>query len=54
VLQEPIGEFNPGDPILIGPTPNANLVVGGEIETTDHQRNELKLDVARLEAPVNT
>jgi len=53
-IQDSIGEFSVGDPILIGPTPNSDLVVGGEIETIDHETNALQLDVSHLEAPLTT
>lgn len=53
-FDEPFGEFDVGDPILIGPTPKSRLVVGGEIETVDPEANELELAVARLEAPLTT
>ncbi|MCD2201446.1 TrmB family transcriptional regulator [Halobacterium sp. KA-4] len=53
-FREPIDDFDVGDPILIGPTPNSELVVGGEITTIDHQTNELQLSVSQLEAPLTT
>jgi len=53
-FSDPIGEFDIGEPILVGPTPNTDLVVGGEIESIDREANELELDVARLEAPLTT
>lgn len=53
-LQESVEKFNVGDPILIGPTPKTELVVGGEIESIDHGANAMELDVSKLEAPLSS
>jgi len=41
-----------GAPVVVGPTPNAGLVIAGQVEATDEGHNELHLGVARLEAPM--
>lgn len=54
MFDDPIDDFSIGDAILIGPTPNSDLVVGGEITVIDHEAHELELDVTQLEAPLTT
>jgi hypothetical protein len=41
-----------GDPVVVGPTPSGSLVLAGEVRLFDDAENELLLDIARTEAPV--
>ncbi|MFB6156310.1 MAG: helix-turn-helix domain-containing protein [Haloferacaceae archaeon] len=41
-----------GDPVVVGPTPSGGLVLAGEVRLFDDAENELLLDLARAEAPV--
>ncbi|UIP01392.1 TrmB family transcriptional regulator (plasmid) [Halobaculum sp. CBA1158] len=47
-----VARFDVGDPVVVGPTPNSALVLAGQVEAIDESRNELNLDVARMEAPL--
>lgn len=51
-FRESVERFNVGDPVVVGPTPSAGLVIAGQVLAVDPGRNELHLDVARLEAPL--
>ncbi|PSQ06857.1 TrmB family transcriptional regulator [Halobacteriales archaeon QS_6_71_20] len=51
-FRESVARFDVADPVVVGPTPNSGLVMAGQVEATDEGRNELHLDVARLEAPL--
>lgn len=51
-FRDPIDHLDVGDAVLIGPTPRSDLVVAGEIVDVDRSRNELSIDVVKLEAPV--
>lgn len=51
-FQQSVSRFDAGDPVVVGPTPNSGLVVAGEVDALDPASNELQLDVARMEAPV--
>lgn len=51
-IQEDVTQFSIGDPIIIGPTPQSDLVLAGQVEEIDAGANQLHLDVARLEAPL--
>ncbi|WP_435064216.1 TrmB family transcriptional regulator [Halobaculum sp. EA56] len=51
-FRESVARFSVGDPVIVGPTPNSGLVLAGQVEAADEGRNELHLDVARLEAPL--
>jgi len=51
-FRESVARFSVGDPVIVGPTPNSGLVLAGQVEAADEGRNELHLDVARLEAPM--
>lgn len=41
-----------GDPVVVGPTPRADLVVGGRVQAVNDTADEVLLDVSVLEAPV--
>jgi hypothetical protein len=41
-----------GDPVVVGPTPTGSLVLAGQVRLFDDAENELLLDVASAEAPV--
>lgn len=41
-----------GDPVAIGPTAQAGLVVAGEVHTTNDTGNRISLTISRMEAPV--
>jgi len=41
-----------GDPVVVGPTPGTGLVVAGEVLVYDDEANDVLLDVAVVEAPV--
>jgi hypothetical protein len=51
-LEESATEFDVGDAVVVGPTPRTQLVVAGQVESFDAATNELCLDVAKLEAPL--
>lgn len=51
-LRESVGRFGVGDPVVVGPTPMAGLAIAGAVEAVDEGRNELRLAVGRLEAPL--
>lgn len=51
-FQEPIEGVEPGDAVVIGPTPHSSLVVAGRVEAVGDAPNELVLDVMKVEAPV--
>lgn len=44
--------ISPGDPVVVGPTPSASLVVAGEVEAVNETGDEVVLDVRRMEAPL--
>jgi len=50
-LHDAVSRFDPGDPVVVGPTPEAGLVVAGSVAARREGTSELLLDVARLEAP---
>lgn len=52
-LQQSAGQIEPGDPVAIGPTPNSNLVIAGELEVINDTADELVVDVAVAEAPLS-
>ena len=51
-FQESFTEFSVGDAVVVGPTPLSKLVVAGVVEAVDNTNNEILLDIARIEAPV--
>lgn len=51
-FQQSIGRFSAGDPVVVGPTPSAGLVLAGQVTAIDEAANELHVEVARMEAPV--
>ncbi|ELY63263.1 Rrf2 family transcriptional regulator [Natrinema versiforme] len=51
-FQQSVRGFEKGDEIAIGPTPVANLVLGGVIVAVNESENMVILDVALLEAPI--
>lgn len=51
-LQATADHLDVGDPVVVGPTPQARLVVGGRVEAINGTADELRLDVTVLEAPV--
>ncbi|MFC6987952.1 TrmB family transcriptional regulator [Haloplanus sp. GCM10025708] len=51
-LDQPVTQFEVGDAVVVGPTPRTRLVVAGQVESFDEGTNELRLDVAKLEAPL--
>lgn len=53
-LQEAFTEFDVGDAVAVGPTPKSKLVLAGAVVAVDETTNEIIVDVAQLEAPVET
>lgn len=53
-LQQSVDGFSVGQPVAAGPTPLSGLVVAGTVEGIDDTTNTLILDVAQLEAPVES
>lgn len=51
-FRESVTRFGVGDAVIVGPTPRSGLVVVGEVVASDEGRNELRLDVGRIEAPL--
>lgn len=51
-LHDSVSRFDPGDPVVVGPTPGGGLVVAGTVEARREGASELLIDVARLEAPL--
>lgn len=51
-VRETLEGVDPGDAVVVGPTPVGDLAVAGTVEAVDHADAALYLDVARLEAPV--
>ena len=49
-FQQSIQEFDEGDAIAIGAMPDSELLLAGEIEAIETTRNQIILDVARIEA----
>ena len=49
-FQQSIREFDEGDAIAIGAMPDSELLLAGEIEAIETTRNQIILDVARVEA----
>ncbi|ARS90869.1 Rrf2 family transcriptional regulator [Natrarchaeobaculum aegyptiacum] len=49
-FQQSIQEFDEGDAIAIGAMPNSELLLAGKIEAIETTRNQIILDVARVEA----
>ncbi|WP_049927237.1 Rrf2 family transcriptional regulator [Halopiger goleimassiliensis] len=49
-FQQSIRDFDEGDAIAIGAMPDAELLLAGEIEAIETTRNQIILDVARIEA----
>jgi len=49
-FQQSIQEFDEGDAIAIGAMPNSELLLAGTIEAIETTRNQIILEVARLEA----
>jgi hypothetical protein len=47
-----IDDVEPGDAVVIGPTPKSKLVVAGEIVGVVEERDRVTLDVVKLEAPM--
>ena len=51
-FRETVAGVGVGDPVVVGPTPTGSLVLAGEVRLFDDEKNELLLDVASAEAPV--
>ncbi|WP_284010938.1 TrmB family transcriptional regulator [Haloarcula pelagica] len=51
-LQDSVAQFDVGQAVALGPTPVAGLVVAGTVKAVDTTNNQLVVDVAQLEAPV--
>jgi predicted transcriptional regulator len=51
-LQGSIEGIAVGDPVVVGPTPSADLVVAGEVTAVSETGDELVLAVRRMDAPV--
>lgn len=49
-FQQSIQEFDEGDAIAIGAMPDSQLLLAGEIEAIETTRNQIILDVSRVEA----
>ncbi|MFP8952298.1 Rrf2 family transcriptional regulator [Natrialbaceae archaeon A-arb3/5] len=49
-FQQSVQDLDEGDAIAIGATPNAELLIAGEIEAVEPAQNIVLLNVARLEA----
>lgn len=49
-FQQSVQEFDEGDAIAIGAMPNSELLLAGEIEAIETTRNQIILNVARVEA----
>ncbi|AGB39919.1 HTH domain-containing protein [Natronococcus occultus] len=51
-FQQSVRDLENGDPIVVGPSPVAALVVGGRVVTTDETDNVVIVDVEQLQAPI--
>lgn len=51
-LQQSEPSIAVGDPLVVGPTPNAHLAVLGEVEVVNDTADEFLLDVTGMEAPL--
>lgn len=51
-FQTPMPSIEVGDPVAIGPTAQAGLVVAGEVHTTNDTGNRVSITVSGMEAPV--
>jgi len=51
-FQTPLPSLAVGDAVAVGPTAQANLVVAGEVNTTNDTGNRISLTISRIEAPV--
>lgn len=51
-VREPATHLAVGDPVIVGPTPSVSLAIVGVVTAVDDGAKELRLDVARLEAPL--
>lgn len=50
--QQSVDQVGISDPVIVGPTPQSNLVVAGEVENVSETSDSILLDVAHLEAPL--
>lgn len=53
-LQESFTEFEVGDAVAVGPTPKTHLLLAGVVQAVDTSNNEIIVDIAQLEAPVES
>lgn len=51
-LQESVTAFEIGDAVAVGPTPRSRLLLAGVVEAIDTSDNEVVVDIAQLEVPV--
>lgn len=51
-FRESVTRFGVGDAVVVGPTPRSGLAVVGRIAAVDESRNELRIEVSSLEAPL--
>lgn len=53
-LRDSVAAFEVGDAVAAGPTPKSKLLLAGSVVAVDETTNELIVDIAQLEAPVET
>jgi len=51
-FQSAVTELEPGDPLVVGPTPKTRLVLAGTVAERGDRDDELYVDVTRLDAPL--
>lgn len=51
-FQQAVPEISVGDPIVVGPTPLSQLAIAGEVELVNDTADEVRVDVAVMEAPL--
>lgn len=51
-FRESLSGIDAGDPIIVGPTPSAGLVVAGKVVAVTDTADTVVLDVRRMEAPL--
>jgi hypothetical protein len=53
-FRDPVDAVALGDAVVVGPTPQSDLVVAGEVVELGDRPDEVVVDVVRLEAPLAT
>jgi predicted transcriptional regulator len=52
-FQQSVPKLSDGDPIAVGPTPLSGLVVAGQVKAVNETADDVLVDVAVMEAPLD-